>query len=155
MKGDTDVIGYLNKALANELTAIDQYFLHSRMLQAWGFGDLAKKEYDESVDEMKHAESLIDRILFLEGLPNMQDLGRLKIGRQVPEILANDLALEMEAQPVLKDAITHAEKVGDFVSRSLFQAILDDEEDHIDWLETQLELIEKVGIQNFLQSQMG
>ncbi len=155
MKGDSGVIGYLNQALANELTAIDQYFLHSRMLKDWSFGNLAKKEYDESIDEMKHAQSLIDRILFLEGLPNMQDLGRLKIGRQVPEILAHDLALEMEAQPVLKEAIAQAEKVGDFVSRNLFQAILDDEEDHIDWLETQLELIEKVGVQNYLQSQMN
>ncbi len=155
MKGDSGVIGYLNQALANELTAIDQYFLHSRMLKNWGFGGLAKKEYDESVDEMKHAESLIDRILFLEGLPNMQDLGQLKIGRQVPEILANDLDLEMKAQPVLKDAIAHAEKVEDFVSRNLFQTILDDEEEHIDWLETQLELIEKVGVQNYLQSQMN
>ncbi len=155
MQGDSGVIGYLNQALANELTAIDQYFLHSRMLENWGFGGLAKKEYDESVDEMKHAESLIDRILFLEGLPNMQDLGQLKIGRQVPEILAKDLDLEMKAQPVLKEAIAHAEKVEDFVSRNLFQTILDDEEEHIDWLETQLELIEKVGVQNYLQSQMN
>ena len=154
MKGDSGVIDYLNQVLANELTAIDQYFLHSRMFQDWGFGDLAKKEYDESIDEMKHAQSLIDRILFLEGLPNMQDLGRLNIGRQVPEILANDLALEMEAHPVLKDAIAQAEKVGDFVSRNLFGAILDGEEDHIDWLETQLQLIEKIGVENYLQSQM-
>ena len=154
MKGDSHVIDYFNQVLANELTAIDQYFLHSRMFEDWGFGDLAKKEYDESIDEMKHAQSAIDRILFLEGLPNMQDLGRLKIGRQVPEILTNDLALEMEAHPVLKDAIAQAEKVGDFVSRNLLRAILDDEEDHIDWLETQLELIEKVGVQNYLQSQM-
>ena len=154
MKGDSGVIDYLNQVLANELTAIDQYFLHSRMFKDWGFGDLAKKEYDESIDEMKHAQGLIDRILFLEGLPNMQDLGRLKIGRQVPEILANDLALEMAAHPVLKEAVAQAEKVGDFVSRNLFRAILDDEEEHIDWLETQLELIEKVGLQNYLQSQM-
>lgn len=155
MKGDSNVIDYLNQVLANELTAIDQYFLHSRMFKNWGFGDLAKKEFDESVDEMKHAQDLIDRILFLEGLPNMQDLGRLKIGRQVPEILANDLALEMDAHLVLKNAIAHAEKVGDFVSRNLFRAILGEEEEHIDWLETQLELIEKVGVQNYLQSQMG
>ncbi len=155
MQGDSGVIGYLNQALANELTAIDQYFLHARMLENWGFGGLAKKEYDESVDEMKHAESLIDRILFLEGLPSMQDLGQLKIGRQVPDILSNDLNLEMVAHLVLKDAIAHAEKVGDFVSRGLFQTILDDEEEHIDWLETQLELIEKVGAQNYLQSQMN
>ena len=154
MKGDSDVNDYLNQVLANELTAIDQYFLHSRMFKDWGFGALAKKEYDESIDEMKHAQSIIDRILFLEGLPNMQDLGRLKIGRQVPEVLANDLALEMEAHPVLKDAVAHAEKVGDFVSRDLFRAILNDEEDHIDWIETQLELIEKIGAQNYLQSQM-
>ncbi len=154
MKGDSGVIEYLNQVLANELTAIDQYFLHSRMFEDWGFGELAKKEYEDSIDEMKHAQSLINRILFLEGLPNMQDLGRLKIGRQVPEILANDLALEMADQPVLKEAIAQAEEVGDFVSRNLFRAILNDEEDHIDWLETQLELIEKVGVQNYLQSQM-
>jgi bacterioferritin len=154
MKGDSDVIDYLNQVLANELTAIDQYFLHSRMFKNWGFGDLAKKEFDESVDEMKHAQDLIDRILFLEGLPTMQDLGQLKIGRQVPEILANDLALEMVAHPVLKNAIAHAEKVEDFVSRNLFRAILSEEEEHIDWLETQLELIDKVGVQNYLQSQM-
>ena len=154
MKGDSGVIDYLNQVLANELTAIDQYFLHSRMFKNWGLGDLAKKEFDESVDEMKHAQDLIDRILFLEGLPTMQDLGQLKIGREVPEILANDLALEMVAHPVLKNAIAHAEKVEDFVSHNQFRAILNDAEEHIDWLETQLELIEKVGVQNYLQSQM-
>ncbi|MFQ5534193.1 MAG: bacterioferritin [Sphingomonadales bacterium] len=154
MKGDTGVIDYLNKVLANELTAIDQYFLHSRIFNNWGFGALAKKVYAESVDEMNHAQAVIDRILFLEGLPNMQDLGKIKIGKAVPDMLANDLALEMSAAPVLRDAIVHAEKVKDFGSRVIFREILDSEEGHIDWLETQLELIQEVSLQNYLQSQM-
>lgn len=154
MKGDSGVIEFLNKVLANELMAIDQYFLHSRMFLDWGLGALAKKEYDESVDEMRHAQVAIDRTLFLEGHPNMQDLGRLKIGRTVPEMLANDLELELEAAPVLREAIVHCERVEDFVSRDLFRKILDSEEEHIDWLETQIELIEKIGLPNYLQSQM-
>lgn len=154
MKGDSGVIEFLNKVLANELMAIDQYFLHSRMFLDWGLGALAKKEYDESVDEMRHAQVAIDRTLFLEGHPNMQDLGRLRIGRTVPEMLANDLELELEAAPVLREAIVHCERVEDFVSRDLFRKILDSEEEHIDWLETQIELIEKIGLPNYLQSQM-
>lgn len=155
MKGDQGIIEYLNKVLANELTAINQYFLHARMLADWGFEKLSKKEYAESVDEMRHAQTVIDRMLFLEGEPNMQDMGRLAIGARVDEQLKNDLALELNSLPVLRHAIAHAEKVDDFVSRNIFREILESEEEHIDWLETQLDLIEKVGLENYLQSQMS
>ena len=155
MKGDKGVIERLNKVLKNELTAINQYFLHSRMLKDWGFDRLAADEYDASIDEMKHAQELMDRILFLEGLPNLQALGRLRIGENLEEMLKADLSLEMDAIPELKEAVAYCENEGDFVSRALFQAILDSEEEHVDWLETQLGLIEKVGIENYQQSQIG
>ncbi len=154
MKGDPRVIEFLNKALKNELTAINQYFLHARMLQDWGLEVLGKKEYQESIEEMEHADQLIKRVLFLEGLPNLQDLGKLRIGESVREILESDLALEHQAIPDLRDAIEHCEQVRDYVSRELFSKILDNEEDHVDWLETQLELLDKVGEQNYMQSQM-
>ncbi|MDD2768754.1 MAG: bacterioferritin [Methylococcus sp.] len=154
MKGEPQVIDYLNKVLTNELTAINQYFLHARMFKNWGFGKLNEHEYKESIDEMKHADRLIERILFLEGLPNLQDLGKLKIGENPEEMLRCDLQLELQALPVLKDAIAHCEKSGDYVSRELFESILESEEEHVDWLETQLELIGKVSLQNYLQSQM-
>ena len=154
MKGDTKVIEYLNKALENELTAINQYFLHARMYKNWGFEKLNEKEYHESIDEMKHADLLIERILFLEGLPNLQNIGKILIGENPEEMLGCDLKLELIAIPVLREAIEYCEKVTDFVSRDLFTHILDSEEEHVDWLETQLELIEKVGIENYLQSQM-
>lgn len=151
MKGDEKVIECLNLALKNELTAINQYFLHYRMLKNWGVTRLAKFEYDESIDEMKHADRLADRILFLDGLPNFQLLGRLRIGESVEEILRADLELEMEAIPPLRDAIQHCEQVRDYVSRDLFQHILDNEEEHVDVLETQFALIERIGIENYIQ----
>jgi len=154
MKGDAKVIEFLNKAMGNELVAINQYFLHARMYKDWGLKNLADHEYHESIDEMKHADHLIERILFLEGLPNLQDLGKLRIGEDVKEMLECDLALEMDAIPDLKDAIKYAEEVRDYVSRDIFDAILEDEEEHVDWLETQLGLIEKMGIENFIQAQV-
>jgi bacterioferritin len=155
MKGDTRVIKFLNKVLRNELSAINQYFLHSRMYKDMGLKALADHEYEESVDEMKHADQLIERILFLEGLPNMQDIGKLMIGEHPKEMLECDLKLELDALPDLKDAVEYCESCSDFVSRDLFSSILDSEEEHVDWLETQLGLIDKVGIENYLQSQMG
>jgi bacterioferritin len=152
MKGDIKVIQYLNKILGNELVAINQYFLHSRMYKNWGLQALADHEYKESIDEMKHADKLTERILFLEGLPNFQDLGKLLIGENTQEVLKCDLQLEMKAIPDLRDAIAHCESVRDYISRELFEDILESEEEHVDWLETQLELIEKLGIQNYLQS---
>ncbi|MBH1992362.1 MAG: bacterioferritin [Sphingomonadaceae bacterium] len=153
MKGDAKVIDYLNEVLKNELTAINQYFLHYRMLNHWGIEKLAKFEYEESIDEMKHADKVAERILFLDGLPNFQLLGRLKIGETVEEILKADLELEYEALPVLRDAIAYSESVRDFVSRDLFQYILESEEEHVDSLETQFEMIERMGIQNYIQLQ--
>jgi len=154
MKGDIKVIEFLNRALRNELTAINQYFLHSRIFKDWGLTNLGDYEFQESVDEMKHADQLIERILFLEGLPNMQDIGKLRIGEHTQEMLACDLALEMEAIPDLREGIEHCESVRDFVSRDLFNSILESEEEHVDWLETQLDLIDRVGIENYQQSQM-
>ena len=154
MKGDATVIEHLNKVLKNELTAINQYFLHSRMLKDWGLHKLGDYEYTESVDEMKHADAIIERTLFLEGLPNLQDLGRLRIGEDVKEILECDLELEMDAIPDLRAAIAYCEAHKDYVSRELFDAILKSEEEHVDWLETQLNLIEKMGLENYAQSQI-
>ncbi len=154
MKGDPVVIQHLNKQLKNELTAINQYFLHARMFNHWGLNRLGKKEYDESIGEMKHADLLMQRIFMLDGLPNLQDLHKLLIGENVPEILGCDLRLESGAQETIKEGIAYCESVRDYVSRDLLQEILDDTEEHIDWLETQLELIDQVGLQNYLQSQM-
>ncbi|GIX29533.1 MAG: bacterioferritin [Porticoccaceae bacterium] len=152
MKGDAKVIEYLNRVLKNELTAINQYFLHSRMCRNWGLEKLAHKEYEESIDEMKHADRLIERILFLEGLPNLQDLGKLYVGEDPVEVLRCDLRLELEAMPLLREGIAHCEQVADYVSRELLEAILESEEEHVDWLETQLGLIEQLGRENYLQS---
>src|SRR6201986_472342 len=151
--GDPVTISFLNKVLKNELTAINQYFLHSRMLADWGLSILAHKEYEESIDEMKHADRLIKRVLFLGGLPNLQDLGKLMIGEDVEEVLRCDLRLEERAHPDLKNAITHCEKVKDYVSRELFVHILESEEEHIDYLQTLMRLIEQMGIQNYVQLQ--
>ena len=153
MKGDSTVIKYLNQVLKNELTAINQYFLHARIYIDWGITNLGEYEHDASIDEMKHADQLMERILFLEGLPNLQNIGKLRIGEHVSEILSCDLNLEMDAIPDLKEAIAYCEKNNDYVSRDLFDDILESEEEHIDWLETQLELIEKMGIENYTQSQ--
>ena len=154
MKGDAKVIEFLNKALYNELTAINQYFLHAKMLKNWGLNELAKHEYEESIDEMKHADKLSERILFLDGLPNFQTLGKLRIGENPRELLECDLALENEAAPLLREAIAYCEKAGDFVSRELFAGILESEEEHIDWLETQLSLIERIGEANYLLTKL-
>ena len=155
MKGDPKAIGHLQAQLKNELTAINQYFVHYRMLKHWGLDKLAQKEYDESIGEMKHADKLMDRIFTLDGLPNLQDLGKLQVGEDVPEILACDLRSEQGAQATIKEGMAHCESVRDYVSRDLLQKILDDTEEHIDFLETQIDLIEKVGLPNYLQSQMG
>ncbi|MCU0930350.1 MAG: bacterioferritin [Serpentinimonas sp.] len=155
MKGDAQVIQHLQAQLKNELTAINQYFVHYRMLKNWGLDKLAKKEYEESIGEMKHADQLMDRIFMLEGLPNLQDLGKLTIGEDVPELLTADLGLEKNAQTTIKAGIAHCESVRDYVSRDLLQGILEDTEEHIDFLETQLELVERIGLQNYQQSMMG
>ncbi|MFT5083405.1 MAG: bacterioferritin [Lentisphaeria bacterium] len=155
MKGDAKVIEFLNTVLANELVAINQYFLHSRMYKDWGLKELADYEHKESIEEMQHADMLIERILFLEGLPNLQHLGKLHIGENTKEMLQCDLKLELIAIPDLRDAIEYCESVRDYVSRDLFQKILDNEEEHVDWIETQIGLIDKVGLENYLQSKMN
>ena len=155
LPNDTEINAHLNRALRNELTAINQYFLHAKMLEDWGLKRLAAHEREESIDEMKHADDLMERILFLEGLPNLQDIGKLYVGQTVQEILECDLKLEMEAVPDLRESIEFCEKTGDYVSRMLFARILESEEEHIDWIETQLELIAKVGIENYTQTQIG
>ncbi|HUE65950.1 MAG TPA: bacterioferritin [Rhizomicrobium sp.] len=153
LEGDPVTLSFLNKVLKNELTAINQYFLHSRMLADWGLSHLAHKEYGESIDEMKHADRLIKRVLFLGGLPNLQDLGKLLIGENVQEVLKCDLSLEMMSLPDLKLAVTHCETVKDYISRELFTHILESEEEHIDWLQTQMRLIGQMGIENYVQLQ--
>ena len=155
MKGDTKVIEYLNKGLRSELTAVSQYWLHFRQLNHWGYKDLAKKWREESIEEMNHADKFVDRILFLDGFPNMQVLDPLRIGQDVKEILECDLAAEISARTLYEEAAAHCDKVKDYVSRELFIGLMKDEEHHIDFLETQLDLIEKVGLPNYLQSQMG
>ena len=153
MKGDEKVIEYLNKALTNELTAINQYWLHYRVLKNWGLNKLAEYERHESIDEMKHADMLADRVLFLDGLPNFQAIHKLKVGENVEEILKADLALELEALPLLKDAIRHCEEVRDYTSREVFERILESEEEHVDFLETQFDMIARMGLQNYVQLQ--
>jgi bacterioferritin len=155
MKGDKKVIQYLNKVLINELTSINQYFLHAKMFKNWGFKKLADHTHHESIDEMKHADRLIERTLFLEGLPNLQDLNKLMVGENVPEALACDLKLERAAHPVLKAAIAHCETVGDYISRELFEDILESEEEHIDFLETQLSLVKDLGVELYSQHHIG
>lgn len=154
MKSSADIVQWLNRQLQHELTAINQYFLHARMYKSWGFNSLGKQEYDESIEEMKHADTLIERILFLEGLPNLQELGKLMIGEKPEECVACDLRLEMVSRETLLAAIAACETAKDYASREIFEDILDDTEEHIDWLETQLDMIQKIGIQNWLQSQM-
>lgn len=154
MKGDKKLIAHLNKQLGNELVAINQYFLHARMFKNWGLLRLNEKEYHESIDEMKHADRYIDRILFLEGIPNLQDLGKLNIGEDIEEMLRSDLALELESVKDLREGIAYADSIHDYVSRDLMKDVLGDEEGHIDWLETELSLIERLGIQNYAQTQV-